>query len=199
MKLRYTLATLMLAAGVFAANPETGKPAPSFSLKDTNGKTVSLADHKGKFVVLEWINHGCPFVVKHYGSGNMQALQKEYTGKGVVWLSIASSAEGKQGHMEGAEWNKTIAEKKSAATAVLLDAEGMVGKLYAAKTTPHMFVIDPKGVLVYKGAIDDKPTADQADVVGANNFVRAALDQAMAGKAVAKDSTTPYGCSVKYN
>lgn len=194
------LAVLALAASPLRAEkgPEVGKAAPDFKLTDADGKTHSLSDFKGKHVVLEWINHGCPFVVKHYDSGNMQALQKEFTGKGVVWLSICSSAKGKQGHMSPADWKKTVAEKGSAPTAVLLDEPGKVGKLYDAKTTPHMFVVNPEGTLIYMGAIDDKPTADKADVPGAKNFVRAALTEAMEGKPVSQPSTKPYGCSVKY-
>lgn len=191
-------ALLLWTGSVAAAAPEVGREAPAFSLKDTDGREVSLAAQKGKIVVLEWINHGCPFVKKHYGSGNMQGLQKEYTAKGVVWLSIASSAPGKEGHLKADEWKKAVADKKSAATAVLLDPDGVVGRSYAAKTTPHMFVIDAQGRVIYKGAIDDRPTADPADVKGAKNYVRAALDSALAGRPVAEASTTPYGCSVKY-
>lgn len=187
-----------LAAPAFAGDPEIGKPAPDFTLTDINGKARSLSEFKGKFVVLEWMNHGCPFIKKHYGSGNMQALQKEWTGKGVAWLSICSSAEGKQGFMTPAEWRKTTAEKGSVATAVLPDGEGTVGRLYGAKTTPHMFVIDPAGVLIYKGAIDDRPTYDPADVKGATNYVSLALKESMAGKPVGIPSTRSYGCSVKY-
>ncbi len=148
--------------------------------------------------MLEWINHGCPFVKKHYGSGNMQKLQKEYTAKGVVWLSVASSAPGKEGYMKADAWNKAIVDKKSVATAVLLDPDGVVGRAYGAKTTPHMFVIDAQGNVAYKGAIDDRPSTDTADVPGAKNYVRAALDSVLAGKPVETASTTPYGCGVKY-
>ena len=199
MNIRSLLSVLLLSVGTAAfAAPEIGKPAPAFVLKDTQGKDVSLADQKGKVVVLEGINHGCPFVKKHYGSGNMQNLQKEYTAKGVVWLSVASSAPGKEGYMKADGWNKAIAEKKSAATAVLLDPDGVAGRAYGAKTTPHMFVIDAEGRLVYKGAIDDRPSADPADVPGAKNYVRQALDSVLAGKPVAAPSTPPYGCGVKY-
>ncbi|MBL0350423.1 MAG: thioredoxin family protein [Elusimicrobia bacterium] len=199
MNVRSLLSVLFLSvATVAAAAPEIGKPAPAFVLKDTHGKDVSLADQKGKVVVLEWINHGCPFVKKHYGSGNMQKLQKDYTAKGVVWLSVASSAPGKEGYMKADAWNKAIAEKKSAATAVLLDPDGVAGRAYGAKTTPHMFVIDAEGRLAYKGAIDDRPSADPADVPGAKNYVRQALDSVLAGKPVETASTTPYGCGVKF-
>ncbi len=181
-----------------AKGPEVGKPAPAFSLTDTAGQKRSLADYKGKYVVLEWVNHGCPFVKKHYDTGNMQALQKEIADKGVVWLSVCSSAEGKQGFYAPQEWQRINREKAVAATAVLLDPDGKTGKLYGAKTTPHMFVVDPQGVLIYKGAIDDKPSTEKGDVVRAKNYVRQALEEAMAGKPVSEPSTQPYGCSVKY-
>lgn len=192
----FVLATLI--GTVFAA-PQTGQPAPEFTLTDSNGKSHKLSDFKGKFVVLEWLNHGCPFVVKHYGSGNMQKLQKEYTGKDVVWLSIASSAPGKQGHMSTEETNKTKEEKGSAATAVLIDEDGTVGRLYDAKVTPHLFVVDPEGTLIYMGAIDSVKSTDAADIAGAKNYVKQALDEAMAGKPVSEPTTTAYGCPVKYN
>jgi peroxiredoxin len=178
--------------------PAVGSPAPAFTLTDTKGKQHKLADFKGKYVVLEWVNFGCPFVKKHYGSGNMQATQKKAVDKGVVWLSVCSSADGKQGHMEADEWNEQIAERKLASTAVLLDESGAVGKTYGAKTTPHMYIINPAGVLIYKGAIDDKPSTNQDDIPGARNHVLAALDESLAGKPVSMASTTPYGCSVKY-
>jgi hypothetical protein len=149
-------------------------------------------------VVLEWTNHGCPFVKKHYDTGNMQALQKDFTAKGVIWLSICSSGKGKEGYMSPAEWNKMTAEKAAAPTAVLLDEEGKVGKSYEAKTTPHMFIINPKGELIYKGAIDDKPTFNKDDIKEAINYVKEALDEALAGKPVSIDTTDAYGCSVKY-
>lgn len=175
-----------------------GKPAPEFTLTDTNGKSHNLSDFKGKTVVLEWINHGCPFVVKHYVDGNMQKLQKTYTDKGVIWLSICSSAEGKQGHLTPADWNKTNAEKKAMPTAVLLDGDGKVGKIYSAKVTPHMYIINAEGVLVYNGAIDSIKSTDSADVAKAENFVAKALDEVLAGKPVTTPSTAAYGCSVKY-
>jgi peroxiredoxin len=192
------LAVAALAAVAHAA-PEVGAPAPAFTLTDSNGQAHSLSDFQGKFVVLEWLNHGCPFVVKHYESGNMQNLQKEYTGKDVVWLSIVSSAPGKQGHMSPEETNAAKAEKGSAATAVLLDEDGTVGKLYDAKVTPELFVINPEGALVYAGAIDDKKSVDVADVEGAVNYVKQALDEALAGQSVSTPKTDAYGCSVKYN
>lgn len=198
-KIISTLLTLIACAAVGVAAPEVGKPAPEFTLTDSNGKSHNLSDFKGKVVVLEWLNHGCPFVQKHYDGGNMQGLQKKYTGEGVVWLSIVSSAPGKQGHMSPEETNKTKAEKNSAATAVLLDEDGKVGRLYNAKVTPELFVINKEGVLVYAGAIDDKKSTDAADVAGAKNHVAAALDETLAGKPVSVPTTTAYGCSVKYN
>lgn len=196
--IKSTLA-LVIAASTALAAPEVGQPAPDFTLTDSNGKEHKLSDFKGKFVVLEWLNHGCPFVVKHYSSGNMQKLQKEFTGKDVVWLSIVSSAPGKQGHMSAEETNAAIAEKGAAPTAVLLDESGTVGKLYDAKRTPEMFVVSPEGVLIYAGAIDDKKSTDAADIEGAVNYVKQALDEALAGKPVSVPKTEAYGCSVKYN
>ena len=190
---------LALAAGTALAAPEVGQPAPAFTLTDSNGQSHNLADFKGKFVVLEWLNHGCPFVKKHYDSNNMQKLQKEYTGKDVVWLSIVSSAPGKQGHMSPAETNQAKEEKGSAATAVLLDEDGTVGQLYGAKVTPELYVINPEGNLIYAGAIDDKKSVDPADVEGATNYVKRTLDEALAGQPVSTPRTEPYGCSVKYN
>jgi peroxiredoxin len=194
-----SLVTLVAAAGTALAAPQVGQPAPEFTLTDSNGQSHNLSDFKGNFVVLEWLNHGCPFVVKHYESGNMQNLQKEYTGKDVVWLSIVSSAPGKQGHMSPGETNEAKQDKGSAATAVLLDEDGTVGRLYNAKVTPELFVINPDGVLVYAGAIDDKKSTDPADVAGAKNYVKQALDEAMAGQSVSEPTTVAYGCSVKYN
>ena len=190
------LATVALAAPSFAAT--VGQPAPDFKLTDTTGKTHALADFKGKTVVLEWVNYDCPFVGKHYDSGNMQKLQKTYTGKGVVWLSVNSSAPGKQGNFPAEKVNALLKEKAAAPTAYLQDANGAVGQAYGAKTTPHMFVIDPAGKLVYAGGIDDKKSTDVADVKTARNFVSAALDEVLAGKPVTTSSAEPYGCSVKY-
>lgn len=178
--------------------PAVGSPAPALTLTDTKGKQHNLADYKGKYVVLEWVNFGCPFVKKHYGSGNMQATQKKAVDKGVVWLSVCSSAEGKQGHMSPDDWNDEIAAKKLSSTAVLLDESGAVGKAYGAKTTPHMYIINPAGILIYKGAIDDKPSTNKDDIPGAKNYVLAALDESLAGKPVSAASTQSYGCSVKY-
>lgn len=195
---------MLLSACLFVLSPfvfsavTTGEKAPDFALKDSEGQSHTLSQYKGKFVVLEWVNHGCPFVKKHYGSNNMQTLQKEFTAKGVIWLSVCSSAEGKQGHLTPAEWKEKITETGSAATAVLLDAPGAVGKRFGAKTTPHLFLIDPKGVVIYQGAIDDNPSADPADVLTAKNYIRAALTEALAGKKVSTPETKPYGCGVKY-
>lgn len=191
------LSALALPRGA-SADAVVGQPAPAFTLTGTDGKPHALADYAGKYVVLEWINHDCPFVKKHYGSGNMQKLQKKYTEQGVVWLSINSSAPGKQGNYPPEQANALTAEKKAAPTALLLDPEGTVGKAYGAKTTPHMYVIDPEGKLVYAGGIDDKPSTDAADIAGARNHVDQALSQALAGQPITVASSTPYGCSVKY-
>lgn len=194
-----SILALLVAAGTAFAAAQVGQPAPEFTLTDSNGQSHNLSDFKGKFVVLEWLNHGCPFVKKHYDGGNMQGLQKEYTGKDVVWLSIVSSAPGKQGHMSPEETNKAKEEKVSAATAILIDEDGTVGKLYDAKVTPELFVINPEGTLIYAGAIDDKKSVDAADVAGAKNYVKQALDEALAGNPVSEPTTEAYGCSVKYN
>jgi len=193
-------ACVLLLGPVSAGNAAAivGKQAPPIELRDSNGKIVRLDAFKGKFVVLEWVNFQCPFVGKQYGSGNMQKLQKDYTEKGAVWLSICSSAQGKQGHVTGKEANALVEEKGAAPSRFLLDPKGIVGKAYGAKTTPHMFVIDPKGTVVYNGAIDDRPSTDKADIATAKNYVVAALDAAMAGKKVETAVTQPYGCSVKY-
>ncbi|MEA3148946.1 MAG: hypothetical protein QOI53_4622 [Verrucomicrobiota bacterium] len=193
-----TCGLLAVTAGLSLAETEVGKAAPNFSLPDTNGKTHSLADLKGKYVVLEWYQPDCPFVRKHYRSGNMQALQKEYTAKGVTWLSIDSSAPGEEGNYPASKLNEISAQDSAARTALLLDPSGEVGRLYGAKTTPDMYVIDPSGILVYKGAIDNKRSTDLADVKTATNYVKVALEAVMAGKTVATTATQPYGCSVKY-
>ena len=196
------LAVVLFGGAALASAQEgavVGKAAPDFTLTDSNGKSHSLSAYKGKTVVLEWVNFGCPFVRKHYGAGNMQKLQKGYTGKGVVWLSVNSSGEGKEGFHTAAEINALLSEKGAAPSAYLVDASGKVGHLYGARTTPHMFVIDPQGTLVYAGGIDDKPSTDQADIAGATNYVAAALDDTLAGKAVRTSVSKPYGCSVKYS
>lgn len=199
MKANLTMG-LMLAAtlGALAAEVEIGDKAPGFTLVDIRGATNALASHAGKVVVLEWVNFGCPFVKKHYDGGAMQALQKEFTAKGVVWLTLCSSAEGKQGFLKPDEWVKAAEEKKMASTAILPDPTGQVGRLYGAKTTPHMFVIAKDGTLIYKGAIDDKPSVDPATLKDAKNYVTLAVTAALEGKKVETSATTPYGCSVKY-
>jgi len=194
------LAIGTLSAPGFAADePATvGKTAPDFTLQDTNGTAHELSKLRGKFVVLEWFNDGCPFVKKHYNSNNMQKLQKEYTGKGVVWYSINSSAASKQGNHTAAEYNKILSDWKAEPTALLLDHDGKVGHLYGAKTTPDMYVIDKTGKLVYAGAIDDTPSVDPSDIPKSKNYVREALDEALQGKTVKVATTKSYGCSVKY-
>ncbi len=177
---------------------EPGDAAPEFTLTDTAGKEVSLADYQGKIVVLEWLNYGCPFVKKHYDSGNLPSLQKRYTAKDVVWLSINSSAEGKQGYMPGQELAEASEKRGNKATAILLDTDGKVGKAYGARTTPHMYVIGKDGRLAYMGALDDKPTTDQSDLGEATNYVAAAVDALMAGGGVEVTKVKPYGCGVKY-
>ena len=189
---------MIFTTHVAMAEVVNGEVAPDFTLTDVNGQKHSLSDYRGKNVVLEWTNHGCPFVVKHYDSGNMQKLQKTYTDKGVVWLSINSSAAGKQGNMSPEEWQKTLVEKKAFATATLLDEDGTVGKQYGAKTTPHMYIIDVAGKLVYQGAIDSIPSADSNDIEKAENYVSKALDETMSGQAVSQPQTKAYGCGVKY-
>ena len=192
------IAALALGAVQAWAQAVVGAPAPSFTLTDTKGAAHALADFAGKPVVLEWTNPECPFVKKHYGAKNMQALQAKYVAQGAVWLSVCSSAPGKQGHYPADEWNRILAEQGSAATALLLDPDGQVGLAYGAKTTPHLFVIDAAGTLVYDGAIDDKPSTDSADIPGARAYVAEALDAVLAGAPVPVAQTKPYGCSVKY-
>ena len=189
---------LAVIASPASAAPVVGKPAPNFKLADANGKAVTLSDFRGKTVVLEWNNPGCPFVKKHYSSGNMQKAQAAAAKDGVVWLTINSGAPGKQGHMNGAEAKAFVAESGARPAAYLLDPNGVVGKAYEAKTTPHMYVVNKAGTLVYAGGIDDKPTPNPADVNGARNHVLAALSELKAGKAVSVATSRPYGCSVKY-
>lgn len=177
---------------------KVGEAAPDFSATASDGKDYKLSGFKGKFVVLEWHNQGCPYTAKHYTSGNMQQLQKEWTARGVVWLTVISSAPGKQGNVSASEENAYLAKMNATPTAALLDSTGQVGHLYNAKTTPHMFIVNSQGVLVYDGAIDDRPSTDTADVKGAKNYVSAALEETMAGKPVSMPATRPYGCSVKY-
>ena len=177
---------------------ELGKPAPDFTLADMNGKEVSLSQYKGKIVVLEWLNYGCPFVRKHYGASNMQKLQSAYTQKGVAWISISSSAPGREGYMSAAEAITATAEHAAHPTTVALDPDGKVGKMYGARVTPHMFIVNKDGVLAYAGAIDDQPSANPDSIAEAKNYVAAALDELIAGKSVSVASSDPYGCSVKY-
>ncbi len=192
------VAVLLLVPGMAWAQVVSGQMAPNFTLTDTNGQKLTLSDCKGKYVVLEWFNPECPFVKKHYNSGNMPKLQKEYTAKGVLWFSINSSAPGKQGSFTPQGFNQFMKDKGAAPTAVLLDTDGKVGRLYDAQTTPSMFVINPMGILIYQGAIDDTPSADIVDLKTAKNYVKAALDEAMNGKPVSVTATKSYGCSVKY-
>jgi len=195
MKTLLAAVLLALASAAHAA-PQLGKPAPDFTLEDQNGKPVKLSDAKGKVVVLEWFNEGCPFVKKHYGSNNMQSLQKKYAKKDVVWYSIVTGKKGKQGYLTTEEAQDRL--KTMGSKAILRDEKGDVGRLYSAKTTPHMFVIDKKGALIYMGGIDDNPSSDAADIKSSKNFVASALDETLAGKAVSTPSAAPYGCSVKY-
>jgi peroxiredoxin len=191
-----SLALTALTLPVFAVVP--GATAPDFKGTDSNGVQHSLSEYRGKYVVLEWANKGCPYDQKHYLSGSMEAQQKEWTAKGVIWLSIISSAPGAQGYVTPSEENTYIKTMHVASTAVLLDPTSAIARLYEAKTTPHMFVIDPTGKLIYQGAIDDKPTTDQEDLKGARNYLNETLTAAMAGKPVPIATTRPYGCSVKY-
>ena len=181
-----------------AGTVHVGSPAPGFTATDSNGKTHSLSEYTGKFVVLEWTNRGCPYTMKHYESGNMERLQQQWTARGVIWLTVLSSAPGQQGYVTAAEENAYLKQMNAAPTAALLDPKGSLGHLYNAKTTPHMFIINPQGTLIYDGAIDDRPTADRRYINGAKNYVSLALQEAMAGKAVSIATSRPYGCSVKY-
>jgi peroxiredoxin len=191
---RGILASPAWAAGV----AKVGETAPAFTTAATNGRSVSLADQRGKIVILEWTNHDCPYVRKHYDSGNMQTLQKEITAQGVVWLTLISSSPGTQGYVSPKEADELTASRKANPTAVLLDPSGAVGKAYGATNTPHMYIVDKAGLLVYAGAIDDRPTTRRADVQGAHNYVRAALEDMAAGRAVQTPVTRAYGCTVKY-
>ena len=189
---------LLAAASSFAQAAAVGQPAPAFELVDAKGRVVKLSDFKGKHVVLEWTNPGCPFVVKHYGSQNMQGLQKEARAKDVVWLSISSTAPGHADYLAPGALSAQYQVWGATPTALLMDDNGKVGRAYGARTTPHMYVVDPKGVLVYAGGIDDKRSASPEDVKTAQNFVRRALGESLAGKPVSTPSAAPYGCSIKY-
>src|SRR5437764_14095592 len=191
--------TTLASAALYAADvPPVGSAAPEFSAPDTNGKAQSLAQYKGKYVVLEWFNPECPFVKKHYGSDNMQKLQREYTSKGVVWLTIDSNAPGSEGNLSADAASKVMTGWKTRQTALLLDPEGKAGRAYGAKNTPNMVVINPEGKIVYEGAIDSKATPNPADIPNSTNYVKVALDESLAGKPVTTSTTKPYGCSVKY-
>src|SRR5438067_6121789 len=192
------LASLTTTTLLALDSPPVGGAAPDFSLTDAKGKTHSLSQYKGKYVVLEWFNPECPFVKKHYGSGNMQKLQEEYTGKGVVWLTIDSNAPGSEGNMTPEQAAKVAAAWKTHQTALLLDPEGKAGRAYGAKNTPNMVVVSPEGKIAYEGAIDSKATPNPADIPSSTNYVKVALDESLAGKPVTTANTQPYGCSVKY-
>ncbi len=192
LALSFTGASALAAATV-------GQPAPAFTAKTVDGKTVSLADFKGKHVVLEWVNPGCPFVVKHYNSGNMQGTQQMAADKGVVWLAINSTATDQKDYLAPAALNSWMKQQKSVVNATLMDEAGTVGKAYGARTTPHMYIVNPAGTLVYAGAIDSKATANPADIATATNHVKVALGETLAGQVVSQAQTRPYGCSVKYS
>ena len=202
--LRTTLMTAALAGGLAVgavpalAAPTVGQPAPAFVAVDSKGQQHKLADYQGKVVVLEWTNHECPYVKKHYGSSNMQNLQKQARQAGIVWLSVISSAPGEQGHVAGAKADELTASRQAAPTAVLLDAQGVIGKAYDARTTPHMYVIDAKGILRYAGGIDSIATAKPADIEKADPYFKTALESVLKGENVAQATTRPYGCAVKY-
>ena len=198
-KLLLTAVAAFIGSALYAADvPPVGSAAPEFSVPDANGKTHSLSEYKGKYVVLEWFNPECPFVKKHYGSDNMQKLQAEYTGKGVVWLTIDSNAPGTEGNLTADQAQKVMNSWKTKMTALLLDPESKVAKLYGAKNTPDMVVINPEGKIVYEGAIDSKASPNPADIPSSTNYVKSALDESLAGKPVSNPTTKPYGCSVKY-
>ena len=198
-KLLLTAITTLAAGALYAADvPPVGSAAPDFSAPDANGKTQSLAEYKGKYVVLEWFNPECPFVKKHYGGGNMQKLQDEFTGKGVVWLTIDSNAPGTEGSITAEQAKKIMDSWKTKQTALVLDPESKIAKLYGAKNTPKMVIINPEGKIVYEGAIDSKATPNPADIPSSTNYVKSALDESLAGKPVSNAQTKPYGCSVKY-
>ncbi len=199
MSNRTTIAALLLLLGGAAhATPKVGQAAPDFVGTDTQGRQHALADYRGQVVVLEWTNHDCPYVRKHYGAGNMQAQQREAADAGAVWLSVISSAPGKQGHVSAAEADRLTEQRGAAPAAVLLDPEGTIGRSYGARTTPHMYVIDRDGTLVYMGGIDSIPSSRTADIPEATQYVRVALGEVLNGGTVSEPVTRPYGCSVKY-
>ena len=192
------LVLLLFGTKLLVAEPVIAEKAPDFTLTDTNGVSHTLSDYQGRYVVLEWVNYDCPFVRKHYKSGNMQDLQKEYTQREVIWLSICSSAEGKQGQFSNEEIKNRMDEFDASPTHYLNDLDGSVGRLYQAKTTPHMFIINPEGILIYQGAIDNHLFFWEKGLFDATNYIREALDYAMNGQSVAVTNTKSYGCSVKY-
>jgi len=198
MKIVLTFLILGVFTLALVQGADIDKKAPDFTLHDFEGNKHTLSQYKGKYVVLEWVNYGCPFVKKHYDSGNMQYLQSKYKLKNVVWLSICSSAEGKAGYYSNEELGKVLKTKKFAGTGYLVDEDGKVGKMYNAKTTPHVFVIDPKGVLIYAGAVDDIRSTKIEDIKKATNYIAASLENSMAGKPVEVKTTTSYGCGIKY-
>ncbi len=175
-----------------------GERAPDFSVVDAHGNVHNLSDYEGQYVILEWLNHGCPFVKKHYDGNNMQEMQRRYTEEGVIWLSVVSSAPGTQGYMEPDETIETMEAKNAAPTAILLDVDGTMGRAYDARVTPHMYIINPEGILEFNGAIDDKPTARLRDLEDAHNYVDAAMASLRNGEEVEVRTNTPYGCTVKY-
>jgi peroxiredoxin len=191
-------AAALTAAAPALAAPAINQPAPAFQAVDADGRVRSLNEFRGKVVVLEWTNQGCPYVRKHYDTGNMQGLQKRLTGEGVVWLTVASSGPGKQGHLDATSAKAMLREQGAKPTALLLDADGKVGKAYDARVTPHMYIVGKDGKLAYMGGIDDRATSDKADVAGAKNYVTAAINDLRAGRPVAQPVSKPYGCSVKY-
>jgi len=197
-RIRGYIFTILALFAVTCFAVKVGDSAPDFTGTDSHGQTHKLSDFRGKFVVLEWHNNGCPYTKKHYESGNMQHLQKEWTEKGVAWLTVISSSPGAQGFVTADQENDYMQRMRAVPTAALLDPKGEIGHLYGAKTTPHMFVINPQGQLIYNGAIDDKPTSDASDINEAKNYVSDALKEAMSGQAVTVATTRPYGCSVKY-
>lgn len=192
------IALALFVMPVLLSAAKVGDSAPDFTTKGSDGKAYRLADFRGKFVVLEWHNNGCPYTRKHYESGNMQKLQKEWTGRGVVWFTVISSAPGTQGYVTADQENAYMAKMHATPTAALLDSNGDVGHLYDAKTTPHMIVINPQGAIIYDGAIDDHPTSEQSDIASSKNYVEEALTEATGGHSVEVATTRPYGCSVKY-
>ena len=193
----FAISGLAFVLSVQAA-PSVGQSAPDFTLTDAGGKAVRLSDFRGKYVVLEWTNPGCPYVKKHYNSGNMPATQKEAVGKGVVWLSINSTAKSAWDYLEPAKLVAWQQERKAQPSAVLMDEEGTAGKAYGARTTPHMYIVDPQGRLIYAGGIDSIPSSDPDDIKKAVNYVRQGLGEALAGKPLSASTTRPYGCSIKY-